>query len=68
MQITRTSPIDGVSRTIDIPVTAEQLAAWEAGACIQSAMPNISVDHREFIMSGITGEQWDALFSEDEDE
>jgi hypothetical protein len=29
-------------------------------------MPHLTPDEREFIMTGITEEEWDELFSEDE--
>jgi len=29
-------------------------------------MPDISADEREFIMTGITLDEWDAMFGEDE--
>jgi hypothetical protein len=46
--ITRTSPFSGETNQRDIPVTAAQLTAWQAGALIQNAMPNVSADDREF--------------------
>lgn len=62
MKITRKSPFSGKTNTMDIPVTQEQLDAWNNGALIQNAMPNISPDHREFIMTGITPEEWENMF------
>ncbi len=56
MQITRVSFYSRKKHTMEIPVTHEQLAAWQDGMLIQDAMPNISTEHREFIMSGITPE------------
>ena len=68
MKITRTSMISGVERTLDLPVTQEQIAAWEAGTLIQEAMPQISADQREFILTGITAEEWDVEFGTDEED
>ena len=62
MKITRTSPVSGVTRTLDIPVTQAQLDSWNSGALIQNAMPNLSADDREFIMTGIAPEEWEAMF------
>lgn len=64
MHITRTSPISGQVNTLEINVTPEQLAAWRAGEMIQLAMPNLTSDEREFIMTGITASEWDELFQE----
>lgn len=62
MTITRTSSLTGVTRSKEIDVTIEQVLAWEEGELIQNAMPHLSADDREFIKTGITGEEWDQLF------
>lgn len=64
MYITRTSVFSGKTRTIKIDVTQEQMDAWNSGMLIQQAMPNLSADEREFIMTGITAEEWDNVFGE----
>jgi hypothetical protein len=60
MLITRQSLISGIIRTLEIAVTAEQLDAWQAGAYIQDAMPELEPAQREFIMT-ITADEWDEL-------
>lgn len=67
MTITRTSTLTGITRTKEINVTEEQLFAWQNGALIQDAMPQLSADDREFVKTGITGEEWDQLFGGGED-
>ena len=64
MLITRTSKISNVTRTLDLPVTEEQLRAWVGGILLQDAFPNLSEDEREFIKSGITAEEWNQVFQE----
>jgi len=66
MMITRTSPFTGITRTKNILVTEEQLARWQGGERIQDAMPYLSASDREFIMTGITDDEWDQAFGEDE--
>ena len=61
MEITRRSMLTGKTHTRVVNATQQEIAAWQAGALIQDAMPFLSVDDREFIMSGITPEEWDAL-------
>ena len=63
MLITRTSPFSGNTNSMEIEVTQEQLSSWERGVLIQNAMPNLSADEREFIMTGITPEEWDSAFN-----
>lgn len=62
MNITRKNPISGETITRDIDVTQEQLDAWNSGTLIQRAMPQLSADDREFILTGILPEQWEELF------
>lgn len=65
MQITRKSVISGIQRTKEIPVNPEDFMAWQAGyGNIQDLMPYLSLDDREFILSGITAEEWNAAFAE----
>lgn len=64
MQITMTSTVSGKVHTREIPVTPEQIARWQGGELIQNAMPNVSADDREFLMTGVTPEEWDAFFGD----
>ena len=64
MKITMTSMISGKTTTRDIDVEPEQVAAWQNGMLIQDAMPELSAPDREFIMSGITQEEWDGIFKD----
>ena len=67
MTITRKSPLTGITRSKEINVTEEQILAWEMGKLIQDAMPQLSPDDREFVKTGITGEEWDQLFGGSEE-
>ena len=62
MKIVRKSPISGNVNTMDIDVTGEQMLKYQAGMHIQNAMPNVSPAEREFILSGITPEEWEKHF------
>jgi len=66
MLITRKSPVSESVNTMEIDVTQEQLDRWKFGhLLIQEAMPNLTGYEREFIMTGITKEEWDGVFSDD---
>lgn len=67
MQITRQSQWSGQIRTLDIPVTYDQLYEWGRGALIQDAMPNLSPDQREFILTGITAEEWREMWHREDE-
>lgn len=68
MLIHKRSQLTGVVRELEIPVTPEQLQSWKDGMLIQNAMPHLTIEQREFIMTGITQEEWDAVFKDDGDE
>ena len=62
MLITRKSRFTGKTATLDVPCTQEQLDKWMQGVSIQDAMPNVSADLREFVLTGCTPEEWAAIF------
>jgi hypothetical protein len=66
MFIARRSLISGKGHVWDLPVTNDQLLAWQNGELIQKAMPNLTDDQREFVKTGIIPEEWAATFTEDE--
>ena len=64
MLIERKSPYNDAINWLEINVTEEQLQDWKDGALIQDAMPDITADEREFIMTGMTSEDWVAVFGQ----
>lgn len=65
MKITRYSLLSGKLHSMEIDVTNEQIRNYLDGMLIQRAMPNISNEEREFILSGITPEEWNRTFAEE---
>lgn len=59
--------LTGIERTREINCNELQLTEWYSGTPIQNVMPDLSVDDREFIMTGITPEEWDEALSPIED-
>lgn len=66
MIIIRKSPITGKINEMDIDVTEEEMDKWRSGVVIQRAMPNLTPDEREFILTGCTSEDWDNMFKGEE--
>ena len=67
MEITMASAATGSVNTMLINVTEPQLAHYaDSGKCIQDALPHLSADEREFLMTGITPAEWNELFGDDE--
>jgi len=61
------SALSGGVSSMVLEITEDQLYAWAVdGVVIQKAMPNLSPEEREFLMTGIRSEEWDALPSEAE--
>ncbi len=69
MKVKRTSSISQAEHEMEIDVTQDQLDLYEQGVLgtIQDAFPHLTPDEREFIMTGITADEWDKLFGEDND-
>ena len=66
MLVTRKSPFSGEINKMEISITFKQLSDWKNGAGnIQDIMPEITADEREFIMTGITPEEWNSAFGEE---
>jgi len=60
--VRRSALTDKVSSMM-IDVSYAQVVAWEdGGELIQNAMPNLTDNEREFLMTGITPEEWDDMF------
>jgi len=62
MKVTRTSFYSGVTRTLDLDITEAQMEAYQSGTLIQDAFPGLSDSDREFIITGVTGEEWIEMF------
>ena len=67
MLITKKSFISGIERTLEIPVTQEELDNWKGGMLAQEAFPDLTADQREFIMTGVTPDEWEETMKEDEE-
>jgi len=66
MLITRRSSLSGVERTMELPITAEEIARHAKGSLPGEAFPNLTPDQREFFLTGITPQEWDAVCEDEE--
>ena len=66
MKITKQSSLSGVEHTIDIDITEEEFQRVElrffTKELVQDIIPNVTRGEREFLMTGITQEEWDNTF------
>lgn len=67
MIVRRRNIITKKVRELELDVTQEQIDRWAAGELIQNAMPQLSRDECEFILSGFLPHEWDELMSEEEE-
>lgn len=56
--------ITGEVYSITVPMKGYRL--WQAGELIQNAMPELSAEDREFLISGTSPNGWKKLFGDDE--
>jgi hypothetical protein len=61
VEVTRRSAYSGELHTRLIPCTMEQIQLWERGMLIQDALPDVPAEDREFLISGVTPEEWHKL-------
>lgn len=62
-----TGPCVVSGKEITVTLPAEGLYKYRQGAFIQDAFPELSADEREFLMSGISGEEFDRVVEEREE-
>lgn len=65
MIVTKVSPFTGQSNSMELDVTQAQLDELTGSnrRLIQDIFPNLTPAEREFIKTGYTQEDWDAIFS-----
>jgi hypothetical protein len=62
IKVTRTSPLTGEMNTIEIHTSVRKFELWETGLVdehIQIYFSELSPEEREFILTGITPDEWE---------
>tara|TARA_R110001592_G_scaffold236760_2_gene495355 strand:- start:407 stop:625 length:219 start_codon:yes stop_codon:yes gene_type:complete len=62
MIVSQTNMFTGKKNEMDLPVTSQQIGRWINGELIQNVMPELSIEQREFLKTGILPEEWDKMF------
>ena len=70
IQVTKQSIITRKMNTMELPITQEHLDMYETvgDILVQDAFPNLDIGQREFLISGITPDEWVETFGEGDDE
>ena len=71
INVTRIHFISGRKITKELPITAEKMAEWDSYGKgnhsrpkIQDFFPELSDSNREFILTGLSDDDWDDLYAE----
>lgn len=69
MKLTKKSILTGIEHTIELPIGKDtyELGIFyhDNGMFIQDAFPTLNADEREFILTGVTADEWNDAFPED---
>ena len=65
-RIRRKSELTGLTHEMYLPINSQELDRWHRGELIQDVFPNLSDDQREFLLTGITAEEWEEAFGKEE--
>lgn len=61
------STVTGKTNVMDLPITQRELDVWkDSNMLVQDFFPNLTPEQREFILTGVTPEKWDAVFGDEE--
>lgn len=66
--ITKVSLFTGKTRTWRMRLRLSDLSDWRKGKYIQDALPYLTADEREFLLTGATPEEWETLDWKDNEE
>lgn len=66
MLIAKRSPITGKIVKRELPITVLQILRWQNGELIQNVMSHLTTEEREFLITGMSDQDWDDLFGEEE--
>ena len=68
MKVTKISQLTGNEHTLELNITSEELFRVEnrryTTELIQNIVPQLTMGEREFLISGITEEEWNNTFVE----
>jgi hypothetical protein len=66
--ITVSVPCPFCQNLAELDVPLQGYKAWQSGELVQNALPDLSADDRELLISGTCSTCWDEQFSFDDEE
>ena len=69
IKVTKKSIVSGKANTMELDITQEHLDMYEeiGGRLVQDVFPNLNKGEREFLISGITPQEWEETFGGEEE-
>lgn len=67
VRVIKKSAWSGKLNQMDLPVTLNELRRHAEGEHAQNVWPQLTLEQREFLISGCVGEEWDAMFPRADD-
>ena len=64
MLVGKKSQLSGKSHEMEIDVSEKQITLWMEGELIQNVMPNLTPAEREFLISGMSIAEQEAVFAQ----
>ena len=62
-EIEKTSPVTGRLNIMEIEMNPNDYVRWKKGGVnIQEALPYLSIDEREFLITGLSPEDWENMY------
>jgi hypothetical protein len=72
MNLTKKSEFTGIEHSLELPITKIEynwgIIEMNKGKNIQNVFPQLNDNEREFILTGVTKEEWDEFIGEEEDD
>lgn len=69
MLVTKVSILSNIQRTKELDITEKDYQRFlRKEALVQDIFPDLSINDREFLVSGIIEDEWDIHFPEEEEE
>ena len=66
MLVSKISTFSGKTNTLDLNISAEDLLRYELGqGHVQDIFPHLTPGEREFLITGVTPQEWDEMFGEE---
>lgn len=67
LTVVKLSYLTGKQNQMVLPVTQEQISRWEGGELVQDVFPDLDENQREFLITGITPDEWENALGVDDD-